>query len=156
MKTQKMHNLVWIAKLQFYNKFLFNRHTKTSPVTVDGKPVEKIGSYVHLRKKIAKLQEMVSYLRMSKDELFLVGQLFGNFYDMIRSPTSTIEAKRMLFNECVLPVMTHERETWVIKITAAETFTAAQRKIDWMMFGITIHDRERATPGFDSGLAWRT
>lgn len=107
MKTQKDgRNLVWIVKMQFYNKFLtdalkyhqlLQKESRWRKSAVMGTSERRLQN--------CKRCCPTSYLKMSKDGLFLVGQLFGKFYD----PRQQSRAKKMLFNESILPVITHAR-----------------------------------------------
>lgn len=81
-----------------------------------------------------------------KRRLLLGWAAFGKVYNIIRSPKSTIETKRKLFNEYLLPVITYGSETWALKNTSTETLAVAQRKMKRIVLGM----RGRETPEFDS------
>ena len=56
-----------------------------------------------------------------------------------------MNVKRMVHNEYVLPVMVYGSETWELKKAHMELPSVAQRKMERIMFGITLRDHKRNT-----------
>lgn len=66
----------------------------------------------------------------------------GSVYNIMRSPMLRIKTGESVFNEYVQPVMTYGNETQAFNTTTFEALAAAQRKIERLMFGITLRYKE--------------
>ena len=58
---------------------------------------------------------------------------------------ASMKIKRKIHNEYFLPVMVYGSETWTLKMTHIELMSVAQRKMERIMFGITLRDHKRNT-----------
>ena len=58
---------------------------------------------------------------------------------------ASMNIKRKVHNEYVLPVMMYGIETWALKKAHMELLSAAQRKMERIMLGITLRDHKRNT-----------
>ena len=54
-------------------------------------------------------------------------------------------SNRKIHDEYILPVMTYGCDTWTLNNSMTKTFAVAQRKMERIMLGITLHDRKRNT-----------
>ena len=63
----------------------------------------------------------------------------------MRSRKASMEIKRKIHDECILPVMTDGCETWALNNAMMDTLAVAQRKMERIMLGITLRDRKRNT-----------
>lgn len=63
-------------------------------------------------------------------------------YNITRSPKSTMENKRQLLNEYVLPVLTYGIGIWALKATTVETLAEAKLKMALIVLGLTLSGRK--------------
>ena len=56
-----------------------------------------------------------------------------------------MKIKRKVHDECLLPVMVYGSGTWTLKMAHMELLSVAQRKMERIMFGITLRDHKRNT-----------
>lgn len=89
-------------------KVMFNSHAETSPVIVAGTTIEGLDSYVTLGKKIARNRALLLDVKI---RVVLDWAAIGKVYAIMRSPKSTSETKRKLFNEYVPPVIIYGSST---------------------------------------------
>ena len=61
----------------------------------------------------------------------------------MRSRKASMEIKRKIHDECILPVMTYGCETRALNNAMMDTLAVAQRKMERIMLGITLPDRKR-------------
>lgn len=69
---------------------------------------------------------------------------FGKHYD-IMSSRLPLSLKRLVFNQCVLPVLTYGAETWGLTKLLERKLRSAQRAMERKMVGVTLRDRKRAS-----------
>ena len=50
----------------------------------------------------------------------------------------------MVYNQCILPVLTYELETWSLTKTPERKLQSVKRGMERIMLGITLKDRMRA------------
>lgn len=109
-ELEEIHNAIYTDPTSGPNMHLgktsviFNIHTKPLPVIANVNTIKEVDSYVYLGKRWCFCK--------SKEGLCLAGRLLE-----MRSSKSTIEIKRELSNECILPVMTYGSETLVLNTT---------------------------------------
>ena len=60
----------------------------------------------------------------------------------MRSRNASLKAKKKIFKEYVLTVVTYGSETWVLNKAMEEVMSVAQRKMETIMFGIPLRDRK--------------
>ena len=63
----------------------------------------------------------------------------------MRSRKASMEIKRKIHDECILPVMTYGCETRALNNAMMDTLAVAQRQMERTMLGITLRDRKRNT-----------
>ena len=68
---------------------------------------------------------------------------FSKVANIMKSGKASMNIKRKVHNECVLPVMVHDSETWALKKAHMELLSFAQRKMGRIMLGITRRDHTR-------------
>ena len=61
----------------------------------------------------------------------------------MKSRKASMNIKRKVHNEYVLPVMVYGSETWSLKKAHMELLSVAQRKMERIMLGITLRDHKR-------------
>ena len=61
----------------------------------------------------------------------------------MKSRKASMNVKRKVHNEYVLPVMVYGSETWALKKAHMELLSVAQRKMERIMLGITLRDHKR-------------
>ena len=63
----------------------------------------------------------------------------------MKSRKASMNVKRKLHNEYVLPVMVYSSETWALNKAHMELLSVAQRKMERIMLDITLRDLKRNT-----------
>ena len=63
----------------------------------------------------------------------------------MKSRKASMNVKRKVYNEDVLPVMVYDSETWTLKKTHMEPLSVAQLKMEHIVLGITPRDLKRNT-----------
>ena len=63
----------------------------------------------------------------------------------MKSRKASMNVKRKVHNEYVLPVMVYGSETWALKMAHMELLSVAQREMERIMLGITLRDHKRNT-----------
>ena len=70
---------------------------------------------------------------------------FSKVANIMKSRKASMNVKRKVHNEYVLPVMVYGSETWTLKKAHMELLSVAQRKKERIMLGITLRDHKRNT-----------
>ena len=68
-----------------------------------------------------------------------------HLYGKKKKEKASMNVKRKVHNEYVLPVMVSGSETWALKKAHMELLSVAQRKMERIMLGITLRDHKRNT-----------
>ena len=63
----------------------------------------------------------------------------------MKSRKASMNVKRNVHNEYVLPVIVYGSETWALKKAHVELMSVAQRKMERIMLDITLRDHKRNT-----------
>ena len=61
----------------------------------------------------------------------------------MKNKKTSMEIKRKVFNEYILPVMTYGSETWALQNSMMAMLAVAQRKMERIMLGIRLLDMKR-------------
>ena len=121
-------------------KVMFNDHTNQTTVTVDGKNIEQVSSYVYLGKTVTNDGDLLPEI---KRRIGLGWAAFGKVENIMKSRKASMEIKSKIFNEYILPVMAYGCETWALNKTMMDKLAVAQRKMERIMLGITLQDQRR-------------
>ena len=123
-------------------KVMFNKNTTKDQIKVSGKKIEEVENYIYLGKMVTSNGDIMPEI---KRRITLGWAAFSKVYDLMRSKKTSIEIKRRIFNEYILPVMTYGSETWSLSEIATNKLAVAQRKMERIMLGITLKDKKRNT-----------
>jgi exonuclease III len=123
-------------------KVMFNEFATKSPITVDGNVIEEVDSYVYLGKTVTQDGDLLPEV---KRRIALGWAAFGRVDNIMKSRTTSMKIKQKVFNEYVLPVMTYGSETWALNKAVVDRLAVAQRKMERIMLGIRLRDRQRNT-----------
>jgi hypothetical protein len=112
----------------------------TTPVIVDGKVVERVQSYVYLGNSV----------RLDKDNheaeverrRRLGWAAFGKLSFIFASPKYPRYQKKMLFDSCILPVLTYGLETAAFTKRSMNKLQITQRAMERKMLGVSLRDRK--------------
>ena len=63
----------------------------------------------------------------------------------MKSRKASMNIKRKMHDEYILPVMTYGCETWVLNNATMDNLAVTQRKMERIMLGITLRNRKRNT-----------
>ena len=80
-----------------------------------------------------------------KRRIALEWAAFSKVANIMKSRKASMNVKRKVHNEYVLPVMVYGCETWALKKAHMELLSVAQRKMERIMLGITLRDHKRNT-----------
>ena len=119
-------------------KIMCNKHVNKDDVIVDGKKIEEVDSYVYLGQMVTKDHDQRQEMKRR------IGQGWSAFCkldNIMRDKNVPMRLKRKAFNECILPVMTYGCETWSLSNTQLEKLVTTQRKMERIMIGVTLKDR---------------
>ena len=123
-------------------KVMLNESATTSTVAVDGNTIEKVDRYVYLVKTVTQAGDLLPEI---KRRISLGWAAFSKVANIMKSRKASINGKRKVHNEYVLPVMVYGSETWALKKAHMELLSVAQRKMERIMLGITLRDHKRNT-----------
>ena len=70
---------------------------------------------------------------------------FSNVVNTMKDRKASMNIKRKVHSENVLPVMVYDSETRALKKAHMELLSVAQRKMEGIMIGITLRDHKRNT-----------
>ena len=121
---------------------MLNENANTSTVAVDGNTVEKVDQYVYLGKTVTQAGGLLPEI---KRRIALGWAAFSKVANIMKSRKASMNVKRKVHNEYVLPVMVYGSEAWPLKKAHMELLSVAQRKMECIMLGITIRDHKRNT-----------
>ena len=107
-------------------KIMLNNHTEKATVEVDGKAIEAVEEYVYLGKTVSRDGDLMPEI---KRRITLGWAAFNKVDNIMRSCKASMQIKKKVFNEYVVPVMTYGSETWVLTTAQMDTLAVAQRKI---------------------------
>ena len=93
-------------------KVMLNENTTTSTVAVDGNKIEKVDRYVYLGKTVTQAGNLNPEI---KRRIALGLAAFSKVANIMKSRKTSMNIKRKVHNEYVLPVMVYGSETWALK-----------------------------------------
>ena len=119
-------------------KVIFNDHVNKSTITVDGKIIGEVDTYVYLRKTVTEDGDLLPEIRK---RIALGWATFGKVDNIRRGRKASmkINIKRKIHDEYI------SSETWALNNTTMEKLAVAQRKMECIMLGTTLPDRKRNT-----------
>ena len=123
-------------------KVMLNENATTSTVAVDGNTIEKVDRYVYLGNTVTQAGDLLPGI---KRRIALGWAAFSKVANIMKSRKASMNVKRKVDNEYVLPVMVYGSETWPLKKAHMELLSVAQRKMVRVMLGITLRDHTRNT-----------
>ena len=123
-------------------KVMLNETSITSTVTVDGNVIENVDRYVYFGKTVTHAGDLLPEI---KRRIALGCAAFNKVANIMKSRNASMEIKRKVHNEYVLPVMVYGSETWALKKAHMELLSVAQRKMERIMLDITLCEHKRNT-----------
>ena len=123
-------------------KVMLNESATTSTVAVDGNTIEKVDRYVYLGKTVTQAGDLLPEI---KRRIAVGWAAFSKVANIMKSTKASMNVKRKVHNEYVLPVMVYGSETWALKKVQMELLSVAQRKMERIMLDITLRDHKRNT-----------
>ena len=121
---------------------MLNATSITSTATVDGNVIEKVDRYVYLGKDVTQAGDLLPEI---KRRIALGWAAFSKVTNIMKSRKASMEIKRKVYIEYVLPVMVYGSETWAPKKAHVELLSVAQHKMERIMPGVTLRDHKRNT-----------
>ena len=104
-------------------KVMLNENAIT--VAVDGNVIGKEDRYVYLGKTVTQADDL---LAATKRRIVLGWAAFSKVANITKSRKASMNVKRKVHNEYVLPVMVYGSETWTLKKAHLELLSVARRK----------------------------
>ena len=123
-------------------KVMLNESSTTSTVAVDGNTIEKVDRYVYLGKTLTQAWDLLPEI---KRRIAVGRATFSKVANIMKSRKASMNVKRKVNNDYVLPVMVYGSETLALKKAHMELLSDAQRKMERIMLGITLRDHKRNT-----------
>ena len=124
-------------------KVILNENAITSTVAVDGNIIDKVDRYVYIGKTVTQAGDLLPEI---KRRIALGWVAFSKVANIMKSRKASMNIKRKVHKEYVLPVMVYGSETWALKKAHMELLSVEQRKMERNMLGITLRDHTR---GYD-------
>ena len=118
-------------------KVMFSENATTSMVAVDGNVIEKVDRYVYLGKTVTQAGDLLPEIKRCTAQGW---GAFSKVANIMKSRKTSVNTKRKVHNEYVLPVMVYGSETWALKKAHMELLSVAQYKMERIMLGITLRD----------------
>ena len=106
---------------------MLNENATTCMVAVDGNIIEKVGRSVYRGKTVTQAGGILPEI---KRRISLGWAAFSEVANIMKSRKASMNIKRKVQNEYVLPVMVYGNETWALKKSVA------QRNTERHMIGI--------------------
>ena len=100
-------------------KVMLNESATTSTVAVDGNTVEKVDRYVYLGKTVTQAGNLLPEI---KRRIALGWAAFSKVANIMKA---SMNVKRKVHNEYVLPAMVYGSETWALKKAHMELLSVA-------------------------------
>ena len=89
--------------------------------------------------------QVVGFLPEIKRRIALGWEAFSKVADVMKNRNDSMNIKKKVHNEYVLPLVVYGSETWALKKAHMELLSVAQRKMERIMLGITLCDHKRNT-----------
>ena len=89
-------------------KIMLNNHTEKATVEVDEKAIEEVEKYVYLGKTVSRDGDLMPEI---KRRITLGWAAVNKVDNIMRSRKASMQIKKKVFNEYVLPVITYRSET---------------------------------------------
>jgi hypothetical protein len=121
-------------------KVMFNEHVLPESIAICGAVREVVQKYVYLG------QTLQLGRNNFEDEVNKRIKLGWEMFSKIRRVFSSSipqSLKMIVFNQCVLPVMTYGAETWTLTARLVHKFKVAQRAMERAILGVSQRDRIR-------------
>ena len=136
---QDIHDISKPVSLKMHlgkTKVMCYKHVSKKYVIVDRKKIE-VFRYVYLGKMVTKDHHQIQEMKRR------IGQEWSVFckLNIMQDKNVPMRLKRRAFNECVLPVMIYGCETWTFTSTLLEKLVTTQTKMERIMVGVTLQDR---------------
>ncbi|RVE53061.1 hypothetical protein evm_002359 [Chilo suppressalis] len=111
-------------------------------IKVNQSVIEKVEKYVYLGQEIKMGKE--NQLNEIDRRIRLMWAAYAKLGFAFKMNLTAVQKAR-LFDQCILPVLTYEAETWVLTKESINKIQVAQRKLERKLVGITLRDRKTNT-----------
>ena len=115
-------------------KVMLNENAFTYTVAIYRNVIEKVDRYVYIGKTVTQTGDLFPEI---KRRIALGWAAFGKGANMMKSRKASMNVKRKIHNEYVLPVMMYGSEMWALKKAHMELLSVAQRKMERIMLRFT-------------------
>ena len=119
-------------------KVMMCNKLKDYAITVQGKTIEKVDSYIYLGKKISLENETAGEVNR---RIQLAWVKFGKLSFIFRDEELPLALKRPIFNQCIIPVLSYGSETWTTTKRLEKKLNVTERAIERILIGVTRRDR---------------
>ncbi len=102
--------------------------------------LELVEEYTHLGQIVSANPEHEKKIRKKTG----MGWRASGKYSLVMNSDLPLSLKRKVHNQCILPVLTYEVETWRLTKELERKLRSGQRGMARLMVGITRRDRKRA------------
>ena len=121
-------------------KVMYSRWVTAGEIVIDNNILENVEEYVYL----GQLMNTRGDIRPEIFRRIKMGwQSFGKHSTVFKSKMP-VALKKVIFDQCVLPVLTYGCETWTLNEFVKGKLRTAQRGMERSMLGYTRKDRKRA------------
>ena len=122
-------------------KIMINEWTPEGCISAGNTQLQRVTEYVYLGQLINMKGDLKpEILRRIK----LGWQAYGRHSSILKSKMS-VELKKTIYDQCILPVITYGCETWTLNEFIVRKLIVSQRGMERSMLGYTKKDRKRAT-----------
>ena len=115
-------------------KVMLNENAFTYTVAIYRNVIEKVDRYVYIGKTVTQAGDLLPEI---KRRIALGWAAFSKGANKMKSRKASMNVKRKIYNEYVLPVMVYGSEMWALKKAHIELLSVAQRKMERIMLRFT-------------------
>lgn len=122
-------------------KVMMNGRVQSEQIKMQDVVLEGVEDYAYLGQLV---KSDASFEAEKKRRIGVGWSNFGR-YSNILPGSSLLCLKRKVYNQCIIPVVTHGSETWTITKLMERNLVSAQRGMERFMLGVSLKDRKRAS-----------
>ena len=123
-------------------KVMWNLAFNKTDININGRKIEEVDNYIYLSQMVSKDHDQEQELRC---RIGLGWAAFGKLDSIMWNKRIPLRLKTKVHNECILPVIMLGSETWSLSKTQLQKMVTTQCKMEWIMMGLTLHDRKSAS-----------
>ena len=118
-------------------KVMMSNRLQDYTITVKGKTIEKVNSYMYLGKRISVENETAGEVNR---RIQLAWVKFGKLCFIFCDEELPLTLKKQIFNQCI-PVLSYGADTWITTKRLEKKLRVTERAMESVLIGVTRKDR---------------